>query len=40
MTEIPIIEKRNTDILIYPKSLDNKKIAKNSMKVKYVDIII
>ena len=32
MTEIPIIEKRNTDILIYPKCINNKKIAKNSIE--------
>ncbi|MDG1718587.1 MAG: hypothetical protein P8H17_01995 [Flavobacteriales bacterium] len=34
MTEIPIIEKRNTDILIYPKFINNKKIAKNIIESK------
>ena len=34
MTEIPIIEKRNTDILIYPKFINNKKIAKNNIESK------
>ena len=31
ITEIPIIEKRNTEISIKPKFINNKKITKNKI---------
>ena len=31
---MPIIEKRNTDILIYPNFINNKKITKNTIERK------
>ena len=31
---MPIIEKRNADILTYPKFINNKKIIKNTIKSK------
>ena len=34
ITEIPIIEKRNTDILINPKFISNKKITKKTIESK------
>ncbi len=31
---MPIIEKRNTDILINPKFINNKKTTKNTIEIK------